>query len=236
MLFCALLDVVSMSNTGSGVSPSLNYFCIDVECIAIGCGHNDRAVGQIALVDEQERVLLDIYVKPEKPVVSYLTPLSGLTKEKLEEHGVPLETALKKLKELLPSSAILVGQNIKQDVMWCKLEEGVDFLSMINLAELYKVYRRRSWIYFSLRHVSNAVLGIPLTDDAHNAVEDAVNTIRLYRFYLRNNSKSQEWNKTQRKLLTSRGPMSFSKRHPRFEGVCMGNKAVCNCGQPFTWF
>lgn len=30
------------------------------------------------------------YVKPDKPVVSYLTPLTGLTAEVLERHGVPL--------------------------------------------------------------------------------------------------------------------------------------------------
>lgn len=39
--------------------------------------HNARAVAQISLVDEYERVLANLYVKPEQPVVSYLTPLTG---------------------------------------------------------------------------------------------------------------------------------------------------------------
>ena len=39
--------------------------------------HNARAVAQISLVDEYERVLANLYVKPELPVVSYLTPLTG---------------------------------------------------------------------------------------------------------------------------------------------------------------
>lgn len=32
------------------------YYSIDVECVATGTDHNSRAVGQIALVDQYERV------------------------------------------------------------------------------------------------------------------------------------------------------------------------------------
>jgi len=82
------------------------YYSIDVECVAIGTTHRTRAVAQIALVvrtlsqwsaqlvspasplavtsgcpvrlqDEFETVLLNIYVKPDQPVTSYLTPLTG---------------------------------------------------------------------------------------------------------------------------------------------------------------
>lgn len=72
-------------------------FGIDVECVATGTTHNDRSVAQFALVvcntlealchhaattimatqDESERTVLNVYVKPEDPVVSYLTPISG---------------------------------------------------------------------------------------------------------------------------------------------------------------
>lgn len=223
-----------MSSIASEASPSSGFFCIDVECVAIGHRHNDRAVGQIALVDERERVLLNVYVKPEQPVVSYLTPVSGLTEEKLRD-GVPLETALERLKSLLPTSAILVGQAIRKDVMWCKLKEGIDFHSMIDLAELYKVYspRYRSWSRFSLEHTCSIVLGVQVYGSAHNAVDDAVNSIRLYRFYLNYKSNSRVWGKTQKNLRDSRRPTSFSKQHPTFEGVCMGHKELCRCGAPF---
>lgn len=32
------------------------YYSIDVECVATGTDHNSRSVGQIALVDQYERV------------------------------------------------------------------------------------------------------------------------------------------------------------------------------------
>ena len=55
------------------------YFSIDVECVATGVEHNAREVAQIALVDQFERCLLNLYVSPPEnvKVVSYLTPLTG---------------------------------------------------------------------------------------------------------------------------------------------------------------
>ena len=40
---------------------------------------SDRAVARIAVVDEEEQVVFDQYVKPTKPIVSYLTQLTGIT-------------------------------------------------------------------------------------------------------------------------------------------------------------
>lgn len=55
------------------------YFSIDVECVATGVEHNAREVAQIALVDQFERCLLNVYVTPPEgaTVASYLTPLTG---------------------------------------------------------------------------------------------------------------------------------------------------------------
>lgn len=60
------------------------------------------------------QVLLNIYVKPHRPVVSYLTALTGLTPDLIETQGVPLEQAITMVKGSLPTSAVLVGQNILQ--------------------------------------------------------------------------------------------------------------------------
>lgn len=41
--------------------------------------NSDRDVARIAVVDEEENVVFDQYVKPEKKIVSYLTQLTGIT-------------------------------------------------------------------------------------------------------------------------------------------------------------
>lgn len=37
----------------------------------------------------------------------------------------------------------------------------------------------------------------------------------------------------QELLLSSAPAPSFARRHPTFEGVCMGNRKSCTCGAPF---
>jgi RNA exonuclease 4 len=56
-------------------------------------------------------------------VASYLQPLTGLSKSSLEANGIPLEEAMKTLREKLPKDAVLVGQNIRKDVEWLQLKE-----------------------------------------------------------------------------------------------------------------
>lgn len=93
------------------------HFSIDVECVATGTGHHDRDVAQIGLVDEHENVLLNVFVAPEKEVVSYLTPLTGLTKEMIAQYGVPLPQAMELVRRHLPKHAVLVGQ-VRTVVSW----------------------------------------------------------------------------------------------------------------------
>jgi RNA exonuclease 4 len=80
------------------------------------------------------QVILDIVVKPDKPVVSYLTALTGLTQEIIDSKGVWLPDAVQQLRSCLPRDAVLVGQNILQDVQWLGLREGTDFKSCLDLA------------------------------------------------------------------------------------------------------
>lgn len=81
-----------------GPAPTGPHYSIDVECVATGTDHNSRDVGQISLIDANENVLLNLYVKPAKPVVSYLTALTGLTAELIEQRGTSLDEAKATLK------------------------------------------------------------------------------------------------------------------------------------------
>ena len=66
------------------VQPGTPVYCIDVECVATGKQHHDRSVAQIAMVDMYQRLVFNLVVKPDKPVVSYLEPLTGLNKKVTE--------------------------------------------------------------------------------------------------------------------------------------------------------
>jgi len=97
------------------------YFAIDVECVATGYTHNDRAVAQIAVVDDAMRTLVNVFVNSnttniqrrgkeetstastsyddenenDTNIVSTIEPLTGITREKLEKEGIPFEDGKK---------------------------------------------------------------------------------------------------------------------------------------------
>lgn len=145
------------------------FFSIDVECVATGygscakgindgCGnagrkkegvpsdqYNDRSQrypGRIAVVDSDGTVLADILVQPPQNgagVVSYLTPLTGLTAELcLGKDAKPLDEAVGIVKGLLPPNAVLVGQTIDHDVEWLGLVPGRDFGRMVDISEIFR--------------------------------------------------------------------------------------------------
>ena len=94
---------------------SKRYIALDVECVATGRRHDDRDVALVAVVDANEQVILKRKVKPEKPVMSYLTPLTGLRKGDLDD-GKRLSDVLREVKDLLGRDVVLVGQGVKSDI------------------------------------------------------------------------------------------------------------------------
>lgn len=72
------------------IPPGQPVFSIDVECVATATHHNARSIAQVALVDEWSRPVFNVFVKQDQPVVSYITQLTGLTKETLDQYGLPL--------------------------------------------------------------------------------------------------------------------------------------------------
>jgi|TARA_B110000977_G_scaffold26153_1_gene32469 RNA exonuclease 4 len=216
------------------------HFSIDVECVATGVEHNARTVAQIALVDQFERCLLNVFVKPPEGVTvhSYLTPLTGLSKEIIDTHGVTLEQAIAQLKATLPKHAVLVGQNIAKDVQWLNLTEFTDFAGMVDLAGLWRVFNKQynSWSVFGQDHLVKTLLGVEVASQ-HDAASDALKSVRLFNFYQWLNSPQgggePALDLAKQRLLQTPPEPSFAKKNPTFEGCCMGNRKTCTCGAPF---
>ena len=140
-------------------STSKRYIALDVECVATGRRHDDRDVCLVAVVDANEKVILKRKVKPEKPIVSYLTPLTGLQRGDLDD-GMRLSVVLREVKALLGSDVVLVGQGVKSDIKWLQLVQGRDYDSVVDLGEMFKVYNSRygNYSYYSLSHEANTLI------------------------------------------------------------------------------
>ena len=113
----------------------------------------------VAIVDENEDVILKRKVKPEKPIVSYLTPLTGVQRGDLDD-GKRLSVVLSEVKALLGPDVVLVGQGVKSDIKWLQLEQEKDYNSVVDLGQMFKTYNSRygNYSYFSLSHEANTLL------------------------------------------------------------------------------
>ncbi len=219
---------------GEGASP---VFSIDVECVATGVRHDARAVAQIALVDEFEKVLCNIHVKPDEPIVSYLPALTGLDKKTIDESGIPQSEAVARVKALLPKSAILVGQNIHKDVQWLGLQDGKDFQGMRDLGQLWRVRNENfggKFTYFSLQHEGKALLNLE-QGEPHSPVKDALMSIRLYNLFRNLEAFPDIKRDADKLLLAMEKKPSFASKNPVYDKVCMGVRKVCKCGAPFLY-
>ncbi len=195
-------------------------------------------------------------------MVSYLTPLTGLTAELLAQHGVPLAQALATLRAALPRDAVLVGQNIRADVQWLGLREGEDFRSMLDLAGLWRVYNAQysSWSVFGQDHLARVLLGVDSAQcaprhrirvimrcepgltpcylhrrEAHNAVTDAIKSMRLFNLHNHLRNDPAQLAQAHAALLATQQQPSFARRNPSYDGCCMGNRKTCTCGGTFFY-
>ena len=141
------------------MASSKRYMSVDVECVATGQRHDAREVCSVAVVDSNGTVLLSKKVKPVSPVVNYLTSITGLRQGDLDR-AEKLSDVLVEVKALLGRDVVLVGQGIRNDIEWLKLQQGVDYCESKDLGEMFKAYnqRYRSYNYSSLSHEANTLL------------------------------------------------------------------------------
>lgn len=125
-----------------------------------------------------------------------------------------------------------------QDVQWLGLVEGRDFGSQVDLAALLRVWnpKFKSYTYFGQDHYVGVWLGAEaarLEGDSHDALADALCSMRLFQAYLKVQHDPPAVGAFGARALATPPKPSFAKLHPEYEGCCMGNRQTCKCGAPF---
>jgi len=210
--------------------PKGRVFSLSVGWVAIGQKHTERAPAHIALVNECGQIVRNIYVKPDKPVVSYLTPLTAINEEMVTKYGLLWNTAFGLITEVLCPDAVLVGHHLERVVKALGLKKGKHYQKIVNLNELWRVWNPNFQMYtrFPIDHLIKTVLNIPYVP---NVVFVAENCIKLWKYYIWCRTPSQKW----RLLLVSRQIIeaprigSYATRVRSLEGVCLGAKRACFC-------
>ncbi len=123
------------------------------------------------------------------------------------------------MRSYLSPCSILVGQSIKKDIHWLQLAQGVDYHSVLDLSELFRVWNpsRGTYTSFSQDHCAKVWLGVAERAH-HDAMADAAISMALFNAY-----RTVQWDpnrlyQLQRATLTAPRVFGFSSSHPVIDG------------------
>ncbi|CCH60488.1 hypothetical protein TBLA_0C06960 [Henningerozyma blattae CBS 6284] len=76
---------------------------------------------RVSVINFNMTVVYDTLVKPDVPIIDYLTEYSGITEESLKNVTTKLKDVQKKLLEIISSDDILIGHSLQSDLRVLKL-------------------------------------------------------------------------------------------------------------------
>ncbi|XP_043945433.1 RNA exonuclease 5 [Protopterus annectens] len=202
-------DFIHTGCTGP-VTDNSPLFGLDCEmCLT----ENGSELARISVVDAGGCCVMDELVKPKARIINYLTRFSGITRKMLRHVKTRLKDVQDRLKQLLPTDAVLVGHSLENDLR---------ALQMIhhNIIDTSLLYPRELGQKFKLKFLAQAVLGKVIQcrkEVGHDPSEDARAALQLAQFFISQGPwKVAELNledTVQRQVMNGRRPTLLAKSH-----------------------
>lgn len=150
---------------------------ISIDCEMVRSEDGSEEVVKVCAVDQNLETLMDLLVKPSKPVANYLTEITGVTAEDLEGVTCNLKSVQKKLKKLLTPKTIVIGHSLHHDLKALK----VDHARVIDTAFIFQYQNKPSCYTPSLSKLCKVVLDYDLREEGkpHICLDDAIAAMRL---------------------------------------------------------
>lgn len=210
------------------------YFALDCEMVGVGPGGLASVVARVTLVNWENEVVLDTFVKVPVPVTDYRTPVSGITAQDIEsENAMTYEEVRSAVKRII-CGKILIGHGLENDLTalglthpWCDVRDTACYASymqeIIDPQTGKLVVRPRK-----LRDLAWEVLGrlIQLDGNAHCPIVDAIASLDLYKAarlqwekHLSQQQRVQEAEKQERRFKYNFSWSTMSQPPPPEFGV-----------------
>lgn len=158
-------------------------FALDCEFCQAECG---PVLTRVSMVNFQDEVIYDTYVKPKEEITDYVTKFSGITPEMLENVTTTAQDVQKRILELVSSSDILIGHSLESDLNVMKIKHP----NVIDTAVIYHHNRgpplRPSLKWLASLHLDRLIQQGERTGAGHSSVEDLRACLDLVKLKLLN--------------------------------------------------
>ena len=134
----------------------------------------------LAVVNEHLECVYESFVKPAKKITNYLTKITGVSQKTLINVETSLHDVQMKLKEILPTDAILVGQSLNNDLHALKMFHPY----VIDTSVIFNLSGNRD-MKPSLQQLAAKFLGKIIQETVHNPTIDARSSMELVLLKLR---------------------------------------------------
>jgi RNA exonuclease 4 len=165
------------------------YFALDCEMVGVGPQGLTSVVARVTLVNWENQVVLDTYVKVPVPVTDYRTHISGITPKDIQpENAVNYEQVRSAVKDIIHGK-ILIGHGLENDLTalglvhpWCDVRDTACYplymQEIVDPSTGKLVTRPRK-----LRDLAWEVLGRQIQHDGipHSPIDDAIASLDLYK-------------------------------------------------------
>ena len=166
------------------------YFALDCEMVGVGPEAVDSALARVSIVNWDNEIVFDTYVKVDEPVTDYRTFISGITPEQIQSDSALPITEVRRIVTAVLQGKILIGHGLENDLKvmginhpWCDIRDTATYTPFMRSLESRLVEEQRTLCPRKLRDLVLEKLGkhIQVMGKAHSPVEDAIAAMDLYK-------------------------------------------------------